>query len=126
MFTVRFSFLRLESSTLLSVDSLLGELEYSLESLRVGDSQLGQGLAIQINVSGLKTLHEAGVGQTEGTHSGRDTSSPEAAELTLPLLAVAVLILPCFVDSILSVTEELAAKTAEALGAKQDALAAGA
>ena len=126
MFLVGIDFLSLESSTLFGVDGLLGEFENSLEALRICDSELGEGLAVQRDTSGLETLHEAGVGQTEGTHSGRDTSSPEATELTLPLLAVAVLILPCFVDSILSVTIELAAETAEALGAKQDALAAGA
>lgn len=126
MCVLEFGFLRLECSTLLGVDCLLGELENSLESLGVGNCQLSEGLAVQINVSGLQTLHEAGVSQTEGTHSGRNTSGPQTTELTLPLLAVAVLILPCFVNSILSVAEELAAETAEALGAEKDALAAGA
>ena len=126
MFLVGIDFLSLESSTLLGVDSLLGEFENSLEALRICNSELGEGLAVQRDTGGLETLHEAGVGQTEGTHGGRNTSGPQTTELTLPLLAVAVLILPCFVNSILSVTIELAAETAETLGAKQDALAAGA
>lgn len=113
-----------KGSAFLGFNRLLGLSEDGVESLVVGNRQIGKHLAVQVDVGGLQAFHKAGIGQTALTHGSGNTSDPETAELALASLAVTVFILPSLVNGVLGVAEEFAAETAETLGTQEDALTA--
>ena len=88
------------------------------------NSEVSKDLAVGFDTGGFDAFDEARVGQTFGAGSGIDALGPQTAELAFTLLAVAVFVLLSLTNGVLGVTIELRAETAEALGAKQNALAA--
>src|SRR5262245_35408223 len=56
---------------------------------RVADGEVGQDLAIEIDLGLLEALDELAVAQALGADGRVDADDPQAAELALPLLAVA-------------------------------------
>ena len=76
-----------------SVDVLgqsgLGLLDDGLEGLGIGDGQLGEGAAVQLDAGQVQTLDEAVVGDAFGADGGVDALDPQLAEVTLASLAVA-------------------------------------
>ena len=76
-----------------SVDVLgqsgLGLLDDGLEGLGIGDGQLGESAAVQLDAGQVQTLDEAVVGDAFGADGGVDALDPQLAEVTLASLAVA-------------------------------------
>lgn len=89
----------------------------------VMDGDIGEDLAIRFDACGLETFDEARVGHSLGADGGVDTLCPEAAELALAALAVAIFVGLRLADSVLGITEEFRAESAETLGSEQHALA---
>jgi hypothetical protein len=90
----------------------------------ISDSEIREDLAVGFDTGSLEAFDEARVGQVFGTDGGVDTLRPETTELTLAPFPVAILIRLRLADSVLGVTEEFRAETAETLGTEQNALAA--
>ena len=70
-------------SKLYNLQSSLGLLHQSGESSLVGDSDLSQDLAVQVDLSALQTVHEAGVVDAHGSNSSGNTSDPQLTEFSL-------------------------------------------
>ena len=102
----------------------LGLLYDCGESGSVNDCEIGKDFAIELNVSGLQAFDEAGVGHSFVSDGSGNTLNPEAAELPLTLLAVAILVLTGFVDGVLCVAVKLGTEASESFGAEEDTLAA--
>jgi hypothetical protein len=75
------------------------------------------------DAGGFQAFNEARVGHSLGADGGVDTLRPQPAELTLALFPIPILISQRLADSVLGVTKEFRAETAETLGAQQHALA---
>lgn len=90
----------------------------------VNDGEVSEDFAVEIDVGEFKAFDEAGVGQTFAPDGSGNTLNPEAAELSLTLLTVTILVLTGFVDGILRVAIKLGTEAAEAFGTKEDALTA--
>lgn len=113
----------LQGHTGFLVDRLLGGSEDYVESGGIFDSHVRENLAVNFDLGGVETFHEAAVCQPAITDGSGDTSDPETAELTLTFLTITVLILPSLVNSVFSVTIELRAESAETLGTQQNTFA---
>ncbi len=87
------------------------------------DREVRKDLAVRFDPGGLQAFDEARVGHVLRTDRSVDTLCPEAAELTLAALAVAVFVGLRLADSVLGVTEEFRAESAETLGTEQHAFA---
>ena len=66
---------------------LLGDLAQGGKRHGIADGHLGQHLAVDLDAGDLQTVHEGGVVQTVGLHSGGDTGDPQLTEV--PLLQAA-------------------------------------
>ena len=66
---------------------LLGGLDEGLERGGIGDSQLGDGLAVHLDASLLQAVHEAGIVDAERSDRRRNTGDPQLTELALLQLA---------------------------------------
>src|SRR5882757_6904922 len=71
---------------------LLRDLDERREGVRVVHGQLGEDLAVDLDVGGLQTLDEAVVRDAVGAGSGVDPLDPELTEVALALLAVVVVV----------------------------------
>ena len=69
----------------------LGLLDDGLESLRIGDSQLGESATIQLDAGKVQALDEAVVGDAFGADGSVDALDPQLAEVALASLAVEAL-----------------------------------
>src|SRR5690242_7211495 len=107
----------------LRFQSLLGLGDDGGERGGVLNGEIREDLAVGFDTGGLEAFDEAGVGQTFVTNGGADTSDPEAAELALPLLTVAIFVGHRLPHGVFGVTEELRAETAEAFRTLQGTLA---
>jgi len=94
------------------------------EGCWIGDREIRKDLAVGFDTCSLEAFDEAGIVDSLVSDGSVDTLCPETAELSLPLLAVAIFVLLCLADCVLGVTEELRAETAEALCPQKHALAA--
>lgn len=108
----------------LVLESLLGLRYDGGESGCICDCEIGKDLTVSFDTSGFEAFDEAGVCHSLVPDGGVDTLSPEAAELSLTLLAVTIFILLRFTDGVLGVTEELRAESAEAFCPEKRTLAA--
>lgn len=90
----------------------------------IGDGEICEDLAVSLDTGGFQTFDEARVGHVLRTDGSIDTLGPETTELSFTPFPVAILVGLRLADSVLGVTEEFGAETAETLGAEQDALAA--
>ena len=70
----------------------LGLLDDGLESLRIGDGQLGESATIQLDAGKVQALDEAVVGDAFGADGSVDALDPQLAEVALASLAVAVVV----------------------------------
>ena len=94
------------------------------ERCGIGDREIREDLAVSFDTGGFQALDETRVGHVLVADGSVDTLGPQAAELTFAPLPVAIFIRQRLADSVLGVTEEFRAETAETLGTKQNALAA--
>ena len=108
----------------LALEGRLGLFEDGIKRGGIVDGEIGKDLAVDLDTSGGEALDKSAVGQAAISHGRTDALDPEAAELPLLLLAIVVLVLLGLVDGVLGIAEELGAETPEALGPKEDALAA--
>ena len=67
----------------------LGLLDDGLESLRIGDGQLGESATIQLDAGKVQALDEAVVGDAFGADGSVNALDPQLAEVALASLAVA-------------------------------------
>src|SRR5690606_40157075 len=93
---------------------LLRDLDERGERRRVVHGQLGQDLAVDLDVRGLQTLDEAVVRDAVGAGSGVDALDPQLAEVTLALLAVVVVVDQRVGDLLLGLAVEARTLTAVA------------
>ena len=91
----------------LGLQRILGALDQTAESGRVGDRNLGELATVELDVSGLETLDEAAVTDTGFTAGGIQTHDPKTAHVGLLLLAIDVGVLPGVLDRFLGVAEQL-------------------
>src|SRR5919204_2051238 len=69
---------------------LPGALGKPSEGLGVADGDVRQDLAVQLDLRQAEAVHELAVGQPLAPRRGVDAGDPEAAEVALPVAAVAV------------------------------------
>src|SRR3954466_10736756 len=69
---------------------LPGALRKTSEGLGVANGDVGQHLAVELDLRELQTVHELAVGKAFLARGGVDALDPQAAELALAVLAVAV------------------------------------
>lgn len=79
--------------THLGLKSLLGDGGELVEGLDVLVGHLSEDLAVELDAGELQAVHELGVGDVVHAGGGVDTGDPEAADLTLLVAAIAVLVL---------------------------------
>ena len=120
----RFQKLGLRGSGSLLIQGRFGLRNETFQRLWIVDGEVGEDLAIKLDLSGFETFDEAGVGKILGADGSGDPLDPETTELALTLFAVAILILPGLVDCVFGVAVELGTEAAEAFGALEDALPA--
>ena len=109
----------------LGFQSLLRLSDDGGECWSIGDREVREDLAVSFDTGSLQAFDEAGVGDVLVAACSVDTLCPQTAELTLALLTVAIFVRHRLADSVLGVTEEFRAETAETLGTEQRPLAAG-
>lgn len=112
-----------------NLGSLLFEGSFGLlhdcgESGSVNDGKVGKDFAIELDIGGLEAFDEAGIGHSIVPDGSGNTLDPEAAELSLTLFTVTILVLTGFVDGVLRVAVKLGTEAAEAFGTEKDTLAA--
>src|SRR5581483_10279521 len=91
----------------------------------VGDREVGEDLAVDVDRGLLQAVHERGVREAVLAHGGVDARDPQRTELALSLAAVAVGVLPRLHHRFLGDGEDVAAPAAEALGLVEDLLVLG-
>src|SRR4051794_37735063 len=69
---------------------LPGAFRKTSEGLGVADGDVGEHLAVELDLGELQTVHELAVGEALLARRGVDALDPQAAELALAVLAVAV------------------------------------
>src|SRR5262245_34870978 len=102
----------------------LGELGQRTERARVRDGENGQVLAIDLEPGFHEPAVEAAVGEPVRPRPGVDARDPEAPELALALLAVAVGVLPAALDGLAGNAHEPVAAAEVALGVREDLVVA--
>ena len=95
------------------------------ESGGIGDREIRKDLAVSFDTGSFQTFDEARISQILVAAGSVDTLSPQTTELTFTLFPVSILISQRLADSVLGVTKEFRAETAETLGTEQRPLAAG-
>jgi hypothetical protein len=86
------------------------------EGSGVGDREIREDLTVSFDSGSFQSFDEARVGHVLIAAGSVDTLSPQTAELTFALFPISVFIRQRFTDSVLGVTEEFRAETAETLG----------
>jgi hypothetical protein len=82
-------------------------LDQGIKGHLVADGDVGQHLAVEFDVRGLEAFDEAAVADA-GVAAGRvEADDPQAADLALLLLAIAVGVLPRVLDSVFRVAKSL-------------------
>src|SRR5688572_7275682 len=94
------------------------------ESRLVRDREIGEDLAVDVDLRALEARHEARVGHAELSHCGVDARDPQRADDALLLPAVAVGVLPCLHHRLLGYAVDILPAAAEALRLLQDLLVA--
>src|SRR5262249_29335741 len=118
---------RLRSSSPMRRPLRLGELGLGAgdqlgERLRIGGGEIRQVLAVDLDARLVEAVHQLAVGERVLAGSGVDARDPQAAELALALLAVAVRVDPGALDGLAGHPEQPAARSVVALGLLQDAV----
>ena len=103
------------SRLLYSVQSSLGLIDNSGKRGVVLDRHLGQALAVHLDTGLLHTVHEGGVVHAVGSDSSADTGDPQAAVVTLLLLAADESVIAGLHDLLLGHLEVLGLGTPVAL-----------
>ena len=101
----------------------LGDLDDLVESGGINDGDVGEHLTVENDVRLLETVDELAVGRALGAAGGVDTHRPEAAVLTLFLLASFVGVDVGIVNGIVRCADALGAGTVETFCTFQDASA---
>ena len=83
-------------------DELLHRIEYRFECSGVVHGQIGEYLAVQIDVVGMNLTHELRIAHAMHAGRGVDTLDPKCTEAALFVFAVAVGVLQTFFDSVFS------------------------
>jgi len=120
---VRGNFAQLRAGSRFGFERLFRAGDDGRERRGVLDGDIGEDLAIRFDAGGFQAFDEARVGDALGADGGVDALRPQATELTLAALAVAILVGLRLADSVLGITEEFRAESAETLGSEQHALA---
>jgi hypothetical protein len=110
----------------LGLQRVLRLLDQGVKRGLVANGDVGQDLAVELDVRGLEALDEAAVGDARVAAGRVEADDPQAAEFGLLLAAVAVSVLPGVLDRFLSVAEQLRFAALVALGVLQHFLAAAA
>src|SRR6185312_574506 len=102
----------------------LGLLHDLGEGRRITDGEIGEDLAVELDVGALQPAHELRVADAVYARSGVDADDPEGPEVALALTTVPRGVAPGVVDRVDHRLPELAAPSAVALGRLADAIAA--
>src|SRR5260221_6992585 len=86
--------------------------------------EVGEHLAVDVDLRALQAGHEGAVGHAELAHGGVDARDPQRAESALPLAAVAVRVLPRLHHRLLGDAEHVLPAAAEPLRLLEDLLVA--
>src|SRR5207342_3902149 len=105
-------------------ESRLGLLGDLAERRDVVDRDVGQGLAVQLDVRLQQAVHEAAVAQAVHAGGGVDAHDPQRTELALALLAADIRVLGSLGDGLLGDAEDLATGVEVALRQLDDFLVA--
>src|SRR5271170_3339965 len=114
----------LGSLSLLAEGRLRG-LDQALERRRLGDREVGDDLAIQLDAGQLQAVDELGIAQAMLAGAGIDALDPEGAEAALLVAPVAIGILQPLLDLLDRNPVAGMRATAIALGEVKDLLVAG-
>ncbi len=90
----------------------------------VADGEVGQDLAVELDVGGVQTLDEAAVADAVGARGGVQTNDPDGAEVALLLAAGTEGVEPGVMDGFFRVAEELGFVTEVTFGVTEDLLPA--
>ena len=101
---------------------LLGRFDYSVEGLGIVLGQLGENLAVELDVGLVDFVHESGVVHAGGSGGGADAELPESAHGALLVAPVAVGVLVGLDRGGLRLLDLALAAPHEALGAGQQCL----
>ena len=104
------------------LESSLRLFDQDSKCLRLMDRQIGQNLAVDLDVCLVQAIDEASVGQAVLTRSGVDALDPERTEVALAILAVAVSILQRLLDCLLGDADGVLAAAVETLSCAQNLL----
>src|SRR6266850_3523478 len=86
------------------------------EGRLVHHGQIGEHLAVDLDVGALQARHECAVGHAELAHRSVDARDPQRAKLALAVAAVAVGVLPRLHHRLLGDPVDVAPAAAESLG----------
>src|SRR5438105_3347248 len=106
----------------LRLQRVLGFLDQAGKRHAVGDRDLGELAAVQLDVGGLEPLDEAAVAHASLAAGGVQAHDPKAAHVGLLFLAVDIGVLPGMLDRFLGIAEQLGFVAEIALGVFQDFL----
>src|SRR5215217_2355817 len=101
---------------LLRVDGLAYLLRNRGERFRLPHREVGEHLAIDLDAGGVQSVDEHAVRHVVLPRRGVDTHDPEAAEIALLVLAVAIRVAPAALHGFLRGLPELAASAKGSLG----------
>jgi hypothetical protein len=82
----------------------------------IGNGEVSQHFAIQLNAGLFEPVYEFTVGQIIHTGSGIDSDNPQAPEIPFAGTTIAISIHECLIDRIRRRSEKLAVATAKPLG----------
>ncbi len=99
---------------------------YSGESLRVVEGEVGEDFAVDFDTALVDKAHELGVAEVVHAGSSVDTLNPDGTHVAFFVLAVAVGVCETFFPGVLSDGPYIAAAAEVATGKFEDFLAAGA
>ena len=97
-----------------AVSGAAGGLDEAVENFRIPDSEIGEHLAVQVDLGALEPMDELAVAHSPGPAGGIDPDDPEPAPIAffLPAVTSRVSFSPC--ASLLGGTQELSTATTEA------------
>ena len=104
----------------LGLERLLGDGGKLVEALDILIGHLGEHLTVKLDAGNLETVHELRVGNVVHAGGSVDAGNPEAADLTLLVTAIAVLVLEGVLHLLLSMLVRTGGSAIVALGLLQD------
>ncbi len=113
------------SSYFLKEQNLLYGVHHSLEGSGVIHGQVGQYFSVEFYVMFVNLTHEGGIAHAMLTGTGIDSLNPQAAELTLSLLAIPVSVQPRLFNLIFGYSPYILLTPEVALGKLHHALSSG-